>query len=395
MAAIPCLLLLAARRRTYGVRWDYNPPPAEASGNTYAFSEVTDLAAATLLPKGSPLWNASWTNFAPRVGASYQLGSNTIRPTVLHIGVGQFYDLGTSTAGALDTGAGWFPYSLATIYCNFGSGPGCNSPYPYSGPQPPFVFTQPYVQMRAFDPHLKLPYSLEWNVALEQTITPNQTFKVSYVGSAGRRLLRDGIYANPNPIVRSLFLTTNRAYSNYDGLQLQFQRRLSRGLQALLSYTWSHSLDTNSSDVSYTNAVAVTPPTPPSFNPRQDYGNSDFDIRHIFTAAVTYDIPGRRLDNSLARALLQNWSVDSMSSARTGTPFSVLYTPATPGPYTDGAGNPFLFRPDRVLEQPVYISDPNAPGGKKVNLAAFSIPSVLQQGSEGRNSIRGFPLVEV
>jgi hypothetical protein len=249
--------------------------------------------------------------------------------------------------------------------------------------------------MRAFDPHLKLPYSLEWNVALEQTITPNETFKVSYLGSAGRRLLRDGIYANPNPIVRSLFLTTNRAYSNYEGLQLQFQRRLSRGLQALLSYTWSHSLDTNSSDVSYTNAVAVTPPTPPSFNPRQDYGNSDFDIRHIFTAAVTYDIPARRLDNSLARALLQNWSVDSMSSARTGTPFSVLYTPATPGPYTDGAGNAFLFRPDRVLEQPVYISDPNAPGGKRVNLAAFSIPSVLQQGSEGRNSIRGFPLVEI
>jgi hypothetical protein len=43
----------------------------------------------------------------------------------------------------------------------------------------------------------------------------------------------------------------------------------------------------------------------------------------------------------------------------------------------------------------VYISDPNVPGGKRLNAAAFTIPSVLRQGSEGRNSIRGFPLVQV
>jgi hypothetical protein len=48
-----------------------------------------------------------------------------------------------------------------------------------------------------------------------------------------------------------------------------------------------------------------------------------------------------------------------------------------------------------VSGQPVWISDPNAPGGTKLNPAAFTVPSVIGQGSEARNSIRGFPLVEV
>jgi hypothetical protein len=371
---------------TYGVRWDFNPPPTEASGNTFAFSETSNLATATLLPKGSPLWHGDWKNFAPRVGASYLFRANSSRPTVLRAGFGQFYDIGTSTAGALDTGGGWFPYSLATIYCNRGAGTGCNNPFPYNGPEPPFTFTQPYVQMWTFDPHLKLPYSLEWNVALEQTITPNETFKVTYLGSAGRRLLWDSVYSNPNPIVTSLYLTTNAGYSNYDSLQLQFQRRLAHGLQALVSYAWSHSLDTNSADVRYTGS--------PSSNPGQDYGNSDFDIRHNASMAVTYDIHLPRVSNSWVRGVVENWSIDGIASARSGLPLTVTYTPAAPGPY-NASGTAFAFRPDQVSGVPVYISDPNAPGGKRLNLAAFTIPSTLEQGSEGRNSITGFPLVEI
>ena len=235
---------------TYGIRWDYNPPPVETNGAAnapYTISETTDLAAATLLPRGGPLWHADWKNFAPRVGLAYRMGS-TERPLVLRAGFGQFFDLGTSTAGFLNNGEGWYPYSVNSVICLFGSGPNCNSPAPYNGPEPPFVFTDLSSEnMRVFQPHIKLPYSLEWNVALEQTLSPNQTFKISYVGSAGRRLLRDDIINNnPSPTLPNLYLTTNDGYSNYDALQLQFQRRLSHGLQALVSYNWSHSLDLNS-----------------------------------------------------------------------------------------------------------------------------------------------------
>jgi Carboxypeptidase regulatory-like domain/TonB dependent receptor len=381
---------------TYGVRWDYNPPPTETNGAAnapYTLSEISNLATATLLPRGSPLWHADWKNFAPRIGMAYQLGSSKERPTVIRAGFGQFYDLGTSTAGFLDNGEGWFPYSIAVPLCVFGSGPACNSSAPYTGPEPPVAFTQPYSGfMKAFDPHLKLPYALEWNVAIEKTLSPNQIFKVTYLGSAGRRLLRDDVVGNPNPILSNVYLTKNIGYSNYDALQLQFERRLSHGLQALVSYNWSHSLDLNSSDYSYGNTVGI-----PSnlYNLRQDYGDSDFDIRQSFSAALTYNIPTVSFQNSFARSVLRDWSLDSINSARTGLPFNVLYTPASPGAYTDGEGDPLQFRPDQVLGQPVWISDSNAPGGKELNLAAFSIPSVLQQGTEGRNNIRGFPMLEM
>jgi hypothetical protein len=386
----------ASRRLTltYGVRWDHNPPPVVTSGNPpYTISEITDLANARLLPPGSPLWHADWKNFAPRVGVSYLLRDSN-RPTVLRAGFGQFYDLGTSSAGALTNTQGEFPYSLATVLCSFGSGADCTNQIPFNGPKPPFVYTKPYPQMRAFDPNLKLPYALEWNIAVEQALSPNQTFKVTYLGSAGRRLLRDNLISNPNPTLSGLFLTKNSSNSNYDALQLQFERRLSRGLQALISYSWSHSLDLNSTDV-ITGWYATTTIPTSLYNIRQDYGDSDFDVRHTFSAAVTYNIPAGNLQNSFARAVLRDWSFDSIDSARTGAPFNVLYQPATPGAYVDDSGSAIQLRPDPISGQPVYLSDPHSPGGKRLNPAAFTIPSVIRQGWEGRNTVRGFPLVQI
>jgi hypothetical protein len=232
-------------------------------------------------------------------------------------------------------------------------------------------------------------------MALEQTLSPNQTFKISYLGSAGRRLLRDDIINHPSATLPNLYLTTNKGYSNYNALQLQFQRRLSRNLQALVSYNWSHSLDLNSSDYAfdvYSNGAGIPSQV---YNIRRDYGNSDFDIRQSFSAAVTYNIPAANIRNSLAHVLLRNWSIDSINSARTGTPFNVLYSPATDEAFVNGQSTPALFRPDQVSGQPVWLNDHNAPGGKELNPAAFAIPSAFGQGSEGRNNIRGFPLLEM
>src|SRR4029077_20044103 len=97
-----------------------------------------------------------------------------------------------------------------------------------------------------------------------------------------------------NPKFTSISLTRNTATSDYDALQAQFQRRLSRGLQALVSYTWQHSLDSDSAVG--TNRIPVR-------------GNSTFDIRHVFGAAVTYDIPSP--SNTALRAVLGHWSMDS------------------------------------------------------------------------------------
>ena len=110
----------------------------------------------------------------------------------------------------------------------------------------------------------------------------------------GRKLLRMDEYFSPNAnflgIVR---LTTNAGSSDYHSLQLRFQRRLSHGLQTLVSYTWAHSLDNASQD----GTVVVTPST--FSNPSTDRGDSDWDLRHNLAASISYDIPTPRANPSV------------------------------------------------------------------------------------------------
>ena len=98
----------------------------------------------------------------------------------------------------------------------------------------------------AFDPNLRLPYTLQWNAAIEQSLGKQQSLTASYIGSAGRRLLQTADISRPNLNLYSAILVTNASTSDYDALQLQFHRQMSHGLQALASYTWSHSIDTAS-----------------------------------------------------------------------------------------------------------------------------------------------------
>jgi hypothetical protein len=96
-----------------------------------------------------------------------------------------------------------------------------------------------------------LPYTHQLNLAVEQSLGRNQTISASYVAALDRRLLRSENIRNPNPTFATATLVRNSANSDYHALQLQFQRRLSHGLQALASYTWAHSIDIASNDSSF------------------------------------------------------------------------------------------------------------------------------------------------
>src|SRR5262249_22602262 len=157
----------------------------------------------------------------------------------------------------------------------------------------------------------KLPRSYQWNLALEQSIGMSQSLSLTYIGTIGRDLLRVTQFFNLNPDFQSVALTDNSATSDYHALQLKFQRRLSRGLQKLASYSFSHSIDSVSSD-----AFATYLNTPASLaNPNVDRGSSDFDIRHSFTAGVTYDLPSAG-SRSGVRLVTGGWSLDAFVLAR-------------------------------------------------------------------------------
>jgi hypothetical protein len=358
---------------TYGLRWDVNPPlkGKNLANDPFTVTGLNDPATIALAPRGTPLYQTTYGNVAPRVGVAYQLGGGANWTSVLRGGVGIFYDLGS---GSLGSASSYFPYSANNLFFN--------ATFPLSplNAAPPAITVNPPVStIIVADPNLKLPRTYQWNIALEQSVGSSQSLSVTYIGALGRDLLRVTNIFNPNPNFGQVNLTDNTAISDYQALQLKIERRLSRGLQALASYTWSHSIDISSTDA-FSNYLS----TPSSVaNPNIDRGDSDFDIRHAFTAGVTYNLPSPE-SNKFTHAALGGWSVDSFIFARTAPPVDVLSGIV----FADGIA--LYPRPDVVPGVPLVLYGAQYPGGKAFNSAAFTAPPTGQQGDFGRNVLRSF-----
>jgi hypothetical protein len=355
---------------TYGVRWEVNPAPSDRTGNPpLTLAGLSNPSTLQLAPPGTSLYSTRWSNFAPRIGVSFQLSQRPGLETVLRGGVGIFYDVG-SDQDAL--GYGQFPFSavksLSSVPYPLASGSAAPPPFPNAA-NPAF----PIGLVVAFDPSLKLPRSYQWSAAIEQSLGSNQILSITYVGSAGRNLLQTERLTNPNPRFGAVVVIDSVATSDYDALQLQFRRRLSRGLQVLASYSWSHALDDASTDSTEVDHAR---------------GASDFDVRHAFSAGFTYNLPAPK-GPGFAGKLLRNWGIDGIVRAQTARPIDIIARSSV------GLGGLITnIRPDLIGGVPIYLDDPTAPGGQRLNPAAFAVPPTgpsARQGTLGRNAIRGFP----
>jgi hypothetical protein len=355
---------------TYGLRWEINTPMHSITSGKplYAVTGIFDAAQFGLAPPGTPLWHTRFDNFAPRLGAAFQLTPQAI----LRGGFGRYYDLGygDGLAGTMV----WFPYSGSTLV----SGP---IPFDFTNAafQPPaftLVPNQNTVYIDALDPHLKVPLTYEWNAAVQRGIGANQSVSATYVGAHGENLLREDRI--PTTVGYETLATHNADWSNYNALQLQFSRRMARGLQALVSYTLAKSTDTGSDDSSGTAATSLS-----NVNVAADLGPSDFDVRNSFSAAVSWQIPSPHWVR-LSDALLRNWQTDGILRISSATPFNVTATVISPVGYHT--------RPNIVPGVPFYLPAPGQPGGRTLNPNAFTTPAAGQQGDLPRNYFRGFPI---
>lgn len=363
-----------------GLRWDINPAPGDAGGNVPYTITNTNLATAVLAPKGTALWKTAYGNFAPRIGAAWKLHDRPGAETVLRAGFGIYYDPGNALASLGYNGIGYAGY-LGIV----------GGSYPFTESQiqsvPAASVATPYNNaVMAFDPSLKLPDSRQWNVALEQSFGANQTLTINYVGSTGSRLLMMKEY-DPSQLgnlafsgENGLFLTTNSAASNYNSLQVKYQRQLSHRFQALLSYTWAHAFDDATSNFEVY---------------EQEWGPSDYDIRNNFQGTLTYALPEHFTNRALS-TLFSNWAADSRISARSSLPVDILGNLSV-DPVT---GAQLYFHPNRNTDQPLYLSQSGVPGERVINDAAFTIPTdvngdpLAQEGNAGRNSARAFANVQ-
>jgi hypothetical protein len=356
---------------TYGLRYDLELPFSLSNGLHFPVaSALYPVQNFTAAPVDAPPFGTNYKNFAPRVGLAYQLRQTPGRETVLRGGFGTFYDLMDQDTGFMLYAWGGYPIGSS----NFAIG----GPYPFTPAQytPLPIVWNPAACCAVYDPNIKQPHTYEWNFSIQQSLGSNQTITATYVGAAGRNLVIRDYIVGANPTFSFVDAITSGAISNYDALQLQFQRRLSRGLQALVSYSWAKSLDegstagANDSDSFGTTRAG-------------NYGPSNFDIRHNFSAAVTYE-PPKFSGNAVAAVVLNHWAVDNIFLAHSAPPVDV-------GVGFASFGNFYSFqRPNVVSGQPLYLYGSQYPGGKVINENAFSFPTDGSQGDLGRNALRSF-----
>jgi hypothetical protein len=249
--------------------------------------------------------------------------------------------------------------------------------------------------------HNEIPYSMEYNAGIEQQLSNTLVLNLDYVGSLSRHLSIEPV-ANTAPIPGPGSLAsrgqpfpqyggpmpydTNSGSASYNSFQAELKKSLSSGLFFLASYTWSKSMDIESSLESGS--------IENFYNMQADWGPSDFNRSQMFVLSGVYALPVGRgksylsSPNGFVQAIAGNWNVGSIISLISGAPFDVL---AGGDVANVGGGS------QRAEE----IGNPYSGIGfhqshnEWINTAAFATPKQYTFGNESRNNLVGPPYKDV
>lgn len=243
------------------------------------------------------------------------------------------------------------------------------------------------------DPAYKTPYSDQYNFGIQQELPGNILLDMNYVGSISRRLdITDVLNVAPapgpgDPVAREPFPYMGNPWfqqsignSNFNALEISANKRASRNLAFLVSYTWSKSIDDGcSGDIGAACSIQNV------YNRSGDRSVSAFDIPHVFSAAFTATSPygkGRRLNNRFANAILGDWALNSIVTLHSGLAYNVGASGSIPN-ICNCANS----------ERASLIGNPRATGKRNItttwfNTAAVVTPAQYTFGTMPRNSLR-------
>jgi hypothetical protein len=369
----------------YGFRWEWVPSPSGDERPIYGADQVENPLTMQVVRASDGLWRTRKNNIAPRFGVAWK-----IRPDlVLRAGGGLFHDIGT---GQAVRGFNGWPYNSVRTSTN------APFPPPVEALSPlPFNTSAPYsAEFFLMDPELRQPFAGHWNFGVEKEFRGWGALDLRYVGTSGRRLLYMELLRNRpaatvggvalaattvvNPTLfgtgSNVNVVRNRASSDYNALQAQYRRNAGRA-RMQVSYTYGKALDNFSDETTVGAAVS-------RIDRELDRGAADFDVRHNFVAAVSWNAPA-----PFAPKLFGGWGFDLFQRMRTATPVNLVS-----GTDPLNLGITSIVRPDLVAGQPLYLDDARAPGGRRFNAAAFVTPPAGRQGSLGRNVMRSFGMVQ-
>jgi hypothetical protein len=301
-------------------------------------------------------------NFAPRFGFAYHL-----RPKlVVRGGYGIYYGAFENRGGYPSLGYNYpFQYGFGFFNPNSVS----NVIYPNGQqatlerglldvPLNPAAVNAGGLSFRGIEFRYKTPYVQGYNLTLQYEITPNDSFEAGYVASLGRhievpsgtnnvtKILPPSV--DPQPYIpfpdfgRGAAYATTQGNSYYHSLQTKYTRRLSKGLDTLVAFTWGKTR-TEAGDLLSSGYVGYArAPDIPGFGLAKDYGLAMFDIRKALSVSGTYQLPvgrGRHFmsaGNRAAEGILGGWSANWIMTMDDGQPLTIYcqtYTAAGVGCY--------------------------------------------------------------
>ena len=306
-----------------GLRYAWNSSPSETASHFTQFDPTT----GTLAPAGQP-YHTNNKNFQPRVGFAwdpFKNGKTSVRAAYAIM----TQDPTTNIVTGLSANPPFaIPISVSSGVITV-ENPGATLAGTSLGPA-------------AINPNFNDMYAQDWNLTIDRQLTPSMGLSVAYVGLKGTHLqlnqninqplVTNGIYGSTrpfptlpatSPILPSqctaphpacTFGTINQVNSNgnsnYNALWVTLNKHFSHGLQFLTSYTYSKSLDYNSLSTGETYIIQN------AYNPRGDYGPSEFDVRHRFVVSGFYQLPFG------ANRLVGGWEVGTVVQAQTGNPLN-------------------------------------------------------------------------
>ena len=440
---------------TYGLRYEYSTPKSDTEGRTYSI--IPGAPQSTVFPgaplgllfpgdKGAPN-GANFpdkTNFAPRFGFAWQPfhdGKTSVRG-----GWGMFYDVLKAEDNFQFNGQ--VPFASAAFIGNFQpSGPATASgfgfqsdPFGSTGNPDPFgqplnhnvnfantfgTFTSNGTGATIVNPHLRTPYTYQYNLSIEHQISNKLIARASYVGSSShgltalvdinpfdpatlnsanpQRFLNERAgnlpaftNSDPNGVTPPGFNPNvpngsfgqeqefeNASNANYNALQLSLTQQTTNvwklgGMYYTLGYTWAHSIDNASGFRQGSFAV-------PFFDPQLFRASSDFDLRQYLTFSGGWDLPFNRG----AHRLVKGWSLYPILTWRTGFPFTAIggFNTLDNAPGPTGAGDQALINAN--LTAPIQYLNPKSNGLQFFSQASFNDNVTQGYGSAPRNVLRG------
>jgi hypothetical protein len=376
----------------------YNPKNHWGTFRQGVQSQAISNAPVGLLFPGDPgvsrgIVSTDANNFGPRMGFSwdpFKKGTFVVRG-----GAGVFFDAFNADIIQNQTQPYQYDFTYSNVY-SFSNPLYGQTPIPTTiNLNNPLFVGLPSITFP--DPNLRSPYVMQFNFGYQQQLPGRIFYEADYVGRFSRKLFipytfNPSLYApgastantDSRRIIQGFGVINDLASigtANYNAVQVKLTRRM-HNLTLNGSYTYSKSLDTGS--VADTESGYL----PHAFSIGQDYGLSDFDVRHAFTLAWIMNLPTLQGHEFLLREVFGGWSYTGIYNAHTGQPLNV----------TLGLDSALSTMPN---QRPNQSGNPNLPSNRSrrakiaqyYDTSVFSIPQAGTYGNTKRNIVNGPPQI--